>query len=42
MSMSIPPKEHVDSGDVGLALLGFSSGSMDALAFFNLGEVFPS
>jgi uncharacterized membrane protein YoaK (UPF0700 family) len=36
------PKEHVDSGDVGLALLGFASGSMDALAFFNLGEVFPS
>jgi uncharacterized membrane protein YoaK (UPF0700 family) len=25
-----------------LALLGFASGSMDALAFFNLGEVFPS
>jgi len=36
------PKEHVDSGDVGLALLGFASGSMDALAFFHLGEVFPS
>jgi uncharacterized membrane protein YoaK (UPF0700 family) len=36
------PKEHVDSGDVGLALLGFASGSMDALAFFDLGEVFPS
>jgi uncharacterized membrane protein YoaK (UPF0700 family) len=36
------PKEHVDSGDVGLALLGFAAGSMDALAFFNLGEVFPS
>lgn len=36
------PKEHIDSGDVGLALLGFASGSMDALAFFNLGEVFPS
>ena len=36
------PKERVDSGDVGLALLGFASGSMDALAFFNLGEVFPS
>ena len=35
-------KERVDSGDVGLALLGFASGSMDALAFFNLGEVFPS
>src|ERR1700674_2465812 len=35
-------KEHVDSGDVGLGLLGFASGSMDALAFFNLGEVFPS
>jgi hypothetical protein len=27
------PKERVDSGDVGLALLGFASGSMDALAF---------
>ena len=36
------PREHVDSGDVGLALLGFASGCMDALAFFNLGEVFPS
>jgi Protein of unknown function (DUF1275) len=36
------PREHVDSEDVGLALLGFASGSMDALAFFNLGEVFPS
>jgi uncharacterized membrane protein YoaK (UPF0700 family) len=36
------PKEHVDSGDVGLALLGFAAGSMDALAFFNLSEVFPS
>ena len=36
------PKEHVNSGDVGLALLGFASGSMDALAFFHLGEVFPS
>jgi uncharacterized membrane protein YoaK (UPF0700 family) len=36
------PKEHVDSEDVGLALLGFAAGSMDALAFFNLGEVFPS
>jgi uncharacterized membrane protein YoaK (UPF0700 family) len=35
-------KERVDSVDVGLALLGFASGSMDALAFFNLGEVFPS
>jgi uncharacterized membrane protein YoaK (UPF0700 family) len=35
-------KERVDSGDVGLALLGFASGSMDALAFFNLGEVLPS
>jgi uncharacterized membrane protein YoaK (UPF0700 family) len=36
------PKERVDLVDVGLALLGFASGSMDALAFFNLGEVFPS
>ena len=34
--MSIPPKEQADSSDVGLALLGFASGSMDAL------EVFPS
>jgi hypothetical protein len=40
--MSVPSKEQVDSSDVGLALLGFASGSMDALAFFNLGEVFPS
>ncbi len=36
------PKECVDAGDVGLALLGFASGSMDALAFFNLDQVFPS
>jgi uncharacterized membrane protein YoaK (UPF0700 family) len=36
------PKEHADFADVGLALLGFASGSMDALAFFNLGQVFPS
>jgi uncharacterized membrane protein YoaK (UPF0700 family) len=35
-------KEHVDSADVGLALLGFASGSMDALAFLTLGQVFPS
>jgi hypothetical protein len=38
--MSIPPKEQADSSDVGLALLGFASGSMDALAFFNLGRFF--
>ena len=36
------PEEHADLGDAGLALLGFAAGSMDALAFFNLGEVFPS
>jgi Protein of unknown function (DUF1275) len=36
------PKEHADFADLGLALLGFASGSMDALAFFNLGQVFPS
>jgi uncharacterized membrane protein YoaK (UPF0700 family) len=36
------PTEHADFADVGLALLGFASGSMDALAFFNLGQVFPS
>jgi len=36
------PKDSVDTGDAGLALLGFASGVMDALAFFNLGEVFPS
>jgi uncharacterized membrane protein YoaK (UPF0700 family) len=28
--------------EVGLAFLSFASGSMDALAFFNLSEVFPS
>jgi hypothetical protein len=33
------PRERVDAADAGLALLGFASGSMDALAFFNLGEV---
>jgi uncharacterized membrane protein YoaK (UPF0700 family) len=36
------PKEHADLADAGLALLGFASGNMDALAFFNLGQVFPS
>jgi len=36
------PKDQVDSADIGLALLGLASGVMDALAFFNLGEVFPS
>ena len=36
------PKERAKSGDLGLALLSFASGSMDALAFFNLGQVFPS
>ncbi|HTO78693.1 MAG TPA: YoaK family protein [Methylocystis sp.] len=34
--------ERLERVDVGLALLSFASGSMDALAFFNLGEVFPS
>lgn len=34
--------DHLDQADIGLALLGFASGVMDALAFFNLGEVFPS
>ena len=36
------PKEHAESGDFGLALLSFASGSIDALAFFNLDQVFPS
>ena len=36
------PKKRVEPGDFGLALLSFASGSMDALAFFNLGQVFPS
>jgi uncharacterized membrane protein YoaK (UPF0700 family) len=35
-------EERAAFADVGLALLGFASGSMDALAFFNLGQVFPS
>lgn len=34
--------DHIDFADIGLALLGFASGSMDALAFFSLGEAFPS
>lgn len=34
--------ERFDLVDIGLALLGFASGTMDVLAFFNLGEVFPS
>ena len=37
-----PPKERLEAVDVGLALLSFASGSMDALAFFKLSEVFPS
>ena len=36
------PEERAEAGDFGLALLSFASGSMDALAFFNLGQVFPS
>ena len=35
-------RESAAPADVGLALLSFASGSMDALAFFNLGQVFPS
>jgi len=35
-------KQRLELVDVGLALLSLASGSMDALAFFNLGEVFPS
>ena len=33
---------HIDNRDLGLALLGFASGTMDALAFLNLRQVFPS
>ena len=42
MADARPVAEHIDSGDFGLALLGFASGSMDALAFLNLRQVFPS
>jgi uncharacterized membrane protein YoaK (UPF0700 family) len=35
-------QEKIDPADIGLALLGFAAGVMDALAFFHLGEVFPS
>jgi uncharacterized membrane protein YoaK (UPF0700 family) len=35
-------EEHIDNRDLGLALLGFASGSKDALAFLNLRQVFPS
>jgi uncharacterized membrane protein YoaK (UPF0700 family) len=35
-------EEHIDNRDLGLALLGFASGSMDALAFLHLRQVFPS
>jgi uncharacterized membrane protein YoaK (UPF0700 family) len=35
-------QEHIDDRDLGLALLGFASGSMDALAFLHLRQVFPS
>ena len=42
MADARPVEEHIDSGDFGLALLGFASGSMDALAFLNLRQVFPS
>lgn len=34
------PDSNLD--EVGLALLSFAAGSMDALTFFNLGQVFPS
>jgi uncharacterized membrane protein YoaK (UPF0700 family) len=37
-----PVEERIDNSDFGLALLGFASGSMDALAFLNLRQVFPS
>jgi uncharacterized membrane protein YoaK (UPF0700 family) len=42
MSDVEPSTERLEPVDAGLALLSFASGSMDALAFFNLGEVFPS
>ena len=42
MSSWAPPRRRSNSVDIGLALLGFASGVMDALAFFNLGQVFPS
>jgi uncharacterized membrane protein YoaK (UPF0700 family) len=42
MADARPVEEHIDSGDFSLALLGFASGSMDALAFLNLRQVFPS
>ncbi|MFY9657084.1 MAG: YoaK family protein [Methylocystis sp.] len=37
-----PPEERLELVDVALALLSFAAGAMDALAFFSLGEVFPS
>ncbi len=36
------PEERLELLDVALALLSFAAGAMDALAFFSLGEVFPS
>lgn len=42
MTDDAPSNERFDAADAGLALLGFAAGSMDALAFFHLGAVFPS
>ena len=42
MADARPVEERIDNSDFGLALLGFASGSMDALAFLNLRQVFPS
>jgi len=36
------PEERLELMDLALALLSFAAGAMDALAFFSLGEVFPS
>jgi uncharacterized membrane protein YoaK (UPF0700 family) len=42
MSQDDSSKEHAELVELVLAFLSFASGSMDALAFFNLGQVFPS
>lgn len=39
MADARPVEERIDNSDFGLALLGFASGSMDALAFLNLRQV---
>jgi len=42
MADTDPSRHRFDAADFGLTLLAFAAGGMDALAFLNLREVFPS